>query len=228
MKAQILLVEDDPGMAGMTKILLKSHGYKVQAVTTAEEALEEIRKELPDLLISDIQLPGLSGTRLCEILKGEPRTASLPVILLTVLGKNIDKVQGLKIGADDYLTKPYSPDELAARVEALLRRVRYAGVPQQTYKFKDLTVDFSRHEVRIEDELITLRRKEYEILALLIQKKGQVLTREAFTQLLWKDESIVTGNTLNVHVRNLRKKLGHYQNLVMTLVGEGYKLNEED
>lgn len=224
---KILLVEDNPDMLAVTRNTLKSGGYKVTAVTTTEDALDTIRQNLPDLVISDVQLPGLSGVKLCQILKGEPRTAHLPIILLTVMGKDVDKVSGLRTGADDYITKPYSSNELLARVEALLRRVKHGGVPAgEIYKLKDLTVNMAKREVLIGSKTIELRPKEYEILALLIDKKDRVVTRDQLTASIWKDEVIVVSTTLTVLVSGLRRKLGPYGGLIKTVMGGGYRLNE--
>jgi len=225
-KERILIVEDDPGMASMTKILLTERGYKVQAVDTAEAGLEKIRLQPPDLIITDLQLPGLSGSKFCEILKDQPATSAIPLIMLTVLGKAEEKVRGLRTGADDYLTKPFDAEELVARVEALLRRTNQGSVPSDVYQLRDLVVNFNRREVMIRGQLIDLPRKEYEILALLIKKKGQALNRNYIVEYLWKDEVVVTSNTLNTHIKNLRKKLGPYRDIVLTVFGDGYKLNE--
>lgn len=226
MKAQILVIDDDRENASFIKVLLSGQGYRVYTASTAERALEMVRENPPDLLISDVQLPGLPGTRLCELLKSQPQTATLPVILLTVMGTESDKVRGLKIGADDYLTKPFSAAELSARVEALLRRVRHAGQTTQLLSLGNLEVDLDRHEVRLRGKPVSLRRKEYDLLVLFLQKKGRVLTKNFLTEALWRDESIVTRNTLNVHIKNLRRKLGPYKNLIETVIGEGYKLRE--
>lgn len=226
MKQRILVIEDDPGMANLTKTVLVGQGFRVRSATTAEEALDMIRRDLPDLVIMDIQLPGLSGLKLCEILKSEPRTASLPIMFLTVEKGDLAKVHGLDIGADDYLTKPFSSRELVARVRALLRRVQYAGAPVKQFKMKGLTVDLDRHEITLRGKPIPLRRKEYELLVLFLQKRGRILTKEFLTERIWKDEAIVTSNTLNVHIKNLRRKLGPYKDWIETVVGEGYKLKD--
>jgi len=226
MKSSVLVIEDDEGTASFLRVLLEKNGYKALVKESAEEGLNVIRQQLPDLLISDLHLPGLSGIKLCEILKGDSRTASLPIILLTVSGREADKVRGLKIGADDYVTKPFFANELIARVEALLRRVRNAGVPAQCLRIKDLAVDLERREATLKGKPLTLRHKEYDILVLLLEKQGRVLTKEFLTNALWKDESIVTSNTLNTHIKNLRQKLGSYQSLIETVIGEGYKLND--
>lgn len=226
MKSSILVIEDDEETAGFLRVLLLKHGYKAAIKGGAEEGLGVIRQQLPDLVISDLHLPGLSGIKLCEILRSDPRTASLPIILLTISGSEADKIRGLKIGADDYVTKPFSANELMARVEALLRRVQNAGVPAQCLRIKDLIVDMERREVTLKGKPLTLRHKEYELLVLFLEKQGRVLTKEFLTNALWKDEVIVTSNTLNTHIKNLRQKMGPYQSLIETIIGEGYKLND--
>jgi len=222
-RAHILIVEDDPGMASFTKLLLTDNGYKAHVAGTAEGALSYIQKNLPDLIVTDIQLPGLSGIKLCEVIKGEPRTAALPIIMLTVLGSELDKVKGLRIGADDYLVKPFSSEEFLARVEALLRRVQRGGVPVETFKVNDLVVDVKRHEVLIKGQPVVLREMEFQLLVLLLQNQGLLVDREFLTKSLWKDQAIVTENTLSVHMMNLRKKLGPYEKCIETIIGKGYK-----
>jgi DNA-binding response OmpR family regulator len=221
-KARILLVEDDPGMAEVAAALLKARGHKTSVVSSAEEALGEVRRLPPDLVISDIQLPGLSGLKLCELLRGEPRTASIPFILLTVLGKNSDKVAGLRLGADDYLSKPYDPEELAARVEALLRRVHRDGRPEEILSAAGLAVNVGRREAALDDRPLRLRRKEFELLVLFLRKKGEILTRVRICAAVWGD-AVVTDNTLTVHLKNLRAKLGKAGDRIETLIGEGYR-----
>lgn len=223
MKALIYLVEDDPGMADVTAALLARRGHRVKSMSTAEEALDLIRTRTPDLLVSDVQLPGLSGFKLCELLKGQPRTARLPILLLTVLDKEKDVVAGLRLGADDYLKKPYGPEELAARVDNLLRR---AGAAPETTVLEagPLRVDVERREATLKGKPVSLRRKEFELLVLLLRQRGKLLTRERIVADIWPD-NIVTENTLSVHMRNLRDKLGPLSDAVKTLIGEGYKFD---
>jgi DNA-binding response OmpR family regulator len=227
MKERLLLVEDDPGMRRLTKVLLERVGYRVKEAGTAEEGLALIQKDKPDLLISDIQLPGISGVKLLEILRGEPATAGLPVILLTVLGKSFDKVRGLQTGADDYVTKPYEPKEFLARVEALLRRAGTRGgtAPSSILELEGIRMDLSSREVLVDRKPISLRRKEFELLALFLKHPGKLLTRDHITTVLWNDETIVTGNTLSVHIKNLRTQLGPRGNQLLTLFGEGYRFD---
>jgi len=227
MKETILLVEDDIGLMTVTKQVLADGGYLVAPFASVEEALVSIQKHLPDLIVSDVGLPGLSGLRLCEILKKDPRTVPVPIILLTQFSSESDKVRGLKTGADDYLTKPFSHRELLARIEALLRRTQRAGALPQQLQVKDLVVDIEKREVTIGGKAIDLRRKEYELLILLMQNSGRILSKNLIVDTLWKDEAIVTKNTLNVHIRNLRGKLGRYRNMIKTFIGEGYRFSED-
>jgi DNA-binding response OmpR family regulator len=224
--ASLLLVEDDPGMAAMTRRVLVQAGYHVTVAVSAEEGLSLIQQNQPDLVISDLQLPGITGLKMCEILKGNKATSSLSFVLVTVLGKTQEKVLGLRTGADDYLTKPYEPQELLARVEAVLRRSRDAGQVQTCYRLGDLVVDASRREVTLKGRALSLRRKEYELLLTFIRKPGRLWTREALVSSLWGDDVVVTPNTLEAHIKNLRAGLGSCGKWIETLVGEGYRLND--
>jgi len=226
MKERILLVEDDAGLLAVTKTILSDQGYGVTAAGSVEEALQVVKSRPPDLIISDINLPGISGLRFCRMLKSDHRTMSLPLILLTQLGSEGDKVRGLQTGADDYLTKPFSHRELLARVEALLRRVRRAGSTSRRLEAGGLVVDMDARRVAVDGKPLSLRRKEYELLILLMENKGRLLSKDAIVDALWKDEAIVTNNTLSVHVRNLREKLGRCRDMIETLVGEGYRFAE--
>lgn len=225
---KLLLVEDDLEMRRATRMLLDRAGYRVTEAGSAEEALAAIEKSAPDLLVSDIQLPGLSGVKLCEILRGQPRTAALPVILLTVMSQSPDKVRGLQTGADDYITKPYDPREFLARIETLLRRVRQRSSPEEQLGFHGLRVDLTRREVTVNNRPVDLRRKEYELLLLFLRHPGQLLTRDRVSKTLWSDDVIVTDNAISVHIRQLRARLGRFGDRIQTLVGEGYRIDDSD
>lgn len=228
MKKAIYIVEDDPEMREVTRLVLERAGYRVLEAGTAEEGLAGIQKTIPDLVVSDIQLPGISGIRFCEILRQEERTRGIPLILLTVMGKNADKVRGLKIGADDYITKPYDPGEFVARVEALLRRAGGAPhAPAQQFEFGKLRVNVERREVSLAGKPIDLRRKEFDLLVLFLHHPGTLLTRTRIGQALWGDEVVVSDNALTSHIKNLRALLGPFGDRIETLVGEGYRLNDE-
>lgn len=223
MSSRIFLVEDDPDMRRVTRVLLMRSGYRVSEASSAEDALAEISRSLPDAAVIDINLPGLSGIKLVEILRGEPKTAALPILLLTALNQGTDKVRGLQKGADDYVTKPYDPAELAARVEALIRRSRQGVAPDQILSVEELIVDLNRREVTLRGEPVSLRKKEFELLTFFLKHPGQLLTRERISRALWADDVIVTDNTLSAHLKSLRARLGVYGHRLETLIGEGYR-----
>lgn len=228
MKERVYIIEDDPEMREVTSLVLERAGYRVSEAGTAEESLVAIQRELPDLVVSDIQLPGISGIRFCEILRKEERTKNIPIILLTVLGKNPDKVRGLKTGADDYITKPYDPSEFLARVEALLRRTGGAArEPSKILEFRKLRLDVDRREVELAGKSIAMRRKEFDLLALFLEHPGRLLTRARINKALYDEDVIVTENALTSHIKNLRSLLGPYGNRIETLVSEGYRFNDE-
>jgi two-component system phosphate regulon response regulator PhoB len=225
MTASLLLVEDDASLAGITRRFLIQAGYKVTLAISGEEALSLIQNHTPDLVVSDVQLPGISGLKLCELLKENKATASLPVILVTVLGKTQEKVLGLRTGADDYLTKPYDAQELLARVEAVLRRTRDAGQADPRLRQGDIEIDVACRQVTVKGRPIVLRKKEYELLLLFLRKPGRLFPRDSLISALWGDDVVVTPNTLEAHIKNLRASLGSSGRLIETLVGEGYRFN---
>jgi DNA-binding response OmpR family regulator len=227
MKTRVYLVEDDPEMRQVTRSVFERGGFNVSDAATAEEALVEVAQNPPDLFVIDIQLPGVSGVKLLEILRGQPKTAHLPMILLTALKAGSDKVQGLKQGADDYVTKPYDPKELLARAEALLRRVGRAPLPVDSLSFEGLKMDLARHTTTIDGKPVHLRRKEYDLLALFLKHPGELLTRDRLTRLLWEEDVVVTDNALSAQVKNLRGKLGSYGRRIQPLSGEGYRFEDE-
>lgn len=226
MKGRLLIVEDDPEMRRVTRGLFERAGFRTTAVENAEGALAEMVQAVPDLVLIDIQLPGLSGVKLLEILRGDPRTAALPVILVTALRRGPEKVLGLQTGADDYVTKPYDPNELLARVEAVLRRAGKSSPPSEALGCHGLRVDLARRTVTVNDQAIVLRRKEYELLVSFLKHPGQLMSRDRLARALWNDETIVTDNTLSTHIQRLREKLGPFGRRIQTLVGEGYRFED--
>lgn len=226
MKPRIFLVEDDPEMRQVTRSVFERGGFKVSDSATAEEALVEVSQNPPDLIVIDIQLPGISGLKLVEILRGQPKTAHLPMILLTALKRSVDKIQGLQQGADDYVTKPYDPKELMARAEALLRRAGRASAPSQDPSFEGLRVNLTRHEVTVDEKPVYLRRKEFDLLVLFLKHPGDLLTRDRLTRVLWDEDVIVTDNALTAQIKNLRSRIGPYGKRLQTLTGEGYRFDD--
>jgi two-component system phosphate regulon response regulator PhoB len=227
MKARLFLVEDEPGLRQVTRVLLEREGYRVDEAGSAEEALMALKEDpLPELLLSDINLPGLSGLKLCEILRGEPRTASLRIILLTVLGKGPEKVRGLKIGADDYITKPYEPAELLARVEAILRRNKPL-VENAVLTSGTLRVDLESRKTYVKGRAVDIPHMDFELLTLFLKNKGKLLTRQRLSRVLWRDEVVVTENALTAHIKTLRRLLGTEGRRIETIVIDGYRWNDD-
>ncbi len=227
MKASILVVDDDPKMSELMSSVLKQEGYKIHVAEAADEAFAFLKKELPDLILLDIDLPGLSGLKLLEIIKSEPRTAPLPVIMVSVQDSESYKMKGFSGGADDYLIKPFSLKELLARVAALLRRTQRAGQPAKVVEAGGISIDFDRREVQAGKKLVTLTPTEFELLALLIQRKGVVFNYSAIADHLSASEKAITSGNMYVLVNGIRKKLGPLGERVATVHGIGYKFSDE-
>jgi DNA-binding response OmpR family regulator len=216
MAEKILIVEDEIALQETLAYNLRRQGYEVETVGDGAAALVSARSQHPDLILLDIMLPGIDGFEVCRILRQEMTT---PVLMLTARDDEIDRVVGLEVGADDYLTKPFSMRELIARVKAMLRRVRLirqeietstvaaAPVPTQVLTFENLAIDQTRREVRLEDHAIAMKPKEFELLLFLAQHRGQVLTREFILERVWGWDFIGDSRTVDVHIRWLREKI---------------------
>jgi DNA-binding response OmpR family regulator len=212
MPDKILIVEDEPALQETLAYNLARQGYLTETASDGYAALEAARRFLPDLILLDLMLPGLDGIEVCRILRQE---MSIPIIMLTARDDEIDRIIGLEIGADDYVTKPFSTRELLARIKAHLRRARLDQAAQQAPAapaadvlcFGNLSINLTRHEVLLDDQPLALRPKEYDLLLLLAQHKGQVLTRELIMQRVWGWEFSGGSRTVDVHVRWLREKI---------------------
>lgn len=234
MPEKILIVEDEQTLQETLAYNLTRQGYEVETAGDGIKALEVARKAHPDLIILDIMLPGMDGFEVCRILRQEMTT---PVLMLTARDDEIDRVVGLEVGADDYLTKPFSMRELLARVKAMLRRVRLMreefsavssepAMPSQVMTFGNLVIDITRREVRLNDQIIPLKPKEYELLLFLAQHRGQVLSREFILERVWGWDYIGDSRTVDVHVRWLREKIEDQPAQPMRIVtvrGAGYR-----
>jgi DNA-binding response OmpR family regulator len=234
MPEKILVVEDELTLQETLVYNLKRQGYEVEAVGDGPSALEAARRVHPDLIVLDIMLPGVDGFEICRILRQEMTT---PVLMLTARDDEIDRVVGLEVGADDYMTKPFSMRELMARVKAMLRRVRLlreefssasaaSGSVSQILTFDTLAVDLTRREVRLNDAVLQLKPKEYELLLFLAQHRGQVLSREFILERVWGWDYIGDSRTVDVHVRWLREKVESdpaHPNRIVTVRGAGYR-----
>ena len=227
MKADILVVEDDPPTCALVKECLEKDGHRVSVAYGADRALALIRERLPDLLVLDIALPGFSGLQLCRHLRQDARTAPLPILVLTSLVREKERVEGLDAGADDYVTKPFSAAELRARVRALLRRSRGEGAAAGPLRAGEIALDPEARSVTVGGKRVALRPKEFELLAVLLRKKGKALAWHFLGEAVWGPESLATSHTVAVCVWGLRKKLGRSARLIVPVTGVGYKLEED-
>jgi len=222
---QILVVEDEEDILELVSFNLKKEGYKVKGVTSGEEALQEVRREVPNLIILDLMLPGVNGFDVCKSLRNDYRTKTIPVIMLTAKSEEADIVIGLELGADDYLTKPFSPRELIARVRAILRRSEArVSEHEALLKVHDIEINVKRHEVLISGKSINLTSTEFRILILLADRPGWVFTRDQIVGAVHEQEYAVTDRSVDVMIVGLRRKLGTSGQFIETVRGVGYRL----
>jgi DNA-binding response OmpR family regulator len=219
----ILLVDDEPSIVQLGRLYLEREGYRVEAVQDGESALKVAAEQLPALIVLDIMLPKLDGLEVCRKLRAGGNQT--PIIMLTARDEDIDKILGLELGADDYLTKPFNPRELVARVKAILRRTdRPPSGGGTVIQLGDLTIDPGAHEVRMNGQPINVRTQEFELLRTLAEHRGKVLTREQLLQLAWGFDFFGQTRTVDVHIAHLRRKLEGGQVKIETVTGVGYKL----
>ncbi|MBF0385137.1 MAG: response regulator transcription factor [Candidatus Omnitrophica bacterium] len=229
MKEFILVVEDEVNIATMLEYNLKKEGYKTSILSNGEDVSRFLIKNTPNLIILDLMLPGIDGLEVCKNLKKDRKTASVPIIILTAKSQETDKIIGLELGADDYITKPFSPRELIARIRAILRRSNNPEKEPETYNTGDLTIDFSKIMITIKGKTINLTSKEFELLKVLINSKGRVLSREHLLDNIWgfENSSEIETRTVDVHIRTLRKKLKTESKRIITVKNYGYRFEEE-
>ncbi len=230
MKEKILIVEDEKDIVKMLDYNLKKEGFRTALAYDGEDALDLATREHPDLIILDLMLPGIDGLEVCKTLKKESKTSNIPIIMLTAKAQEADKVVGLELGADDYVTKPFSPRELIARVKAVLRRVHEKGKLPEILKIGDLSIDFSKISVYIKDKPIALTAKEFELLKTLIKANGRVLSRDYLLDTIWGfDHAIeIQTRTVDVHIRTLRKKLKSQARRIITVKQYGYRFEKDE
>jgi DNA-binding response OmpR family regulator len=225
---RVLVVEDEADIAGLIKHTLERSGdASVEIVARGDEALRSIAGRPPDLVILDLNLPVLSGDEVCRILRQRTETRQLPIIMLTARTSESDRVGGLDLGADDYMTKPFSLRELGARVRAVLRR-RQPGEParQSTYQGKHLVADFDAVSIAVDSAPVRLTRREYELLRFLVENKNRVLSRDRLLERVWGYDRFIETRSVDVHVGRLRAKLGAAGQQIETVIGLGYRFNE--
>jgi two-component system phosphate regulon response regulator PhoB len=229
-KIKILVVEDEAPIQELLQFNLERKKYRVKVVDSGEEAITLAGEYMPDLILLDIMLPGADGLEVCKKLKGNPKTASIPIIMLTALCEEADVVTGLELGADDYITKPFSPRVLLARVKAALRRIvaTQPVVNDEQISVHNISVDIGRHKVEVDGSDITLTFTEFKVLQLLAQQPGRVFTRYQIVDAVHGEDYPVTDRSVDVQIVGLRKKLGSAGKFIETVRGIGYRFKEEE
>jgi len=226
MAERILVVDDEPDLLELVRVNLAESGFHVDATTSGREVLERVRRSPPDLLVLDLMMPDVAGTDICRQIRATPELSDLPIIMLTAKAEELDRVVGFELGADDYVTKPFSPRELALRVRAVLRRGRGAPGEGRILEKAPLRVDVERHRCFVNDEEIELTSKEFALLSELMSRPGRVLTRDRLLELVWGSDITVTSRTIDTHLKRLREKLGDAGPLIETVRGVGYRFAE--
>ena len=223
MPETILIVDDEPDVSDLLVYNLQKAGYKTVTARDGSVALQKARDEVPSLILLDLMLPQMDGTEVCRHLKADSKTAHIPIIMLTAKAEEVDRVVGLELGADDYVTKPFSPREIALRVKSVLRRASGKATPAEILKFGDLTIDIAKHEVTLKGKVVDLTATEFKLLATLLERRGRVQSRDRLLTDVWGYEGDVDTRTVDTHMRRLREKLGKASDYVETVRGVGYR-----
>lgn len=228
MSKKILIVEDERDILQLVRLYLEKQGYRTCTATTGLEGLKQTKTENPDLVILDLMLAEMDGLEVCKRLRADPKTARIPIIMLTAKAEEADTVIGLELGADDYVTKPFSPKALVARVKALFRRLERANEAPERFVYGKLVVDLQRHEVIADGSEIPLTAKEFGLLEHLLRNPGRVLTREVLLNAVWGYDYFGTTRTVDVHIRRLKQKIPLLNDAIVSVKSLGYKLKEHD
>ena len=222
-KARILIADDEPDILEIIGYNLEREGYEVIVANDGQQAIDLVKSQKPDLAILDIMMPKKSGTEVCNILRNNPETGQMLIIMLTALSDESSHIKGLDSGADDYISKPISPKILVSRVNALFRRVTKTEGNESVLRFENLTIDPGKFIVTLDGKEIILAKKEFELLHLLATKPGRVFLRNEILDLVWGTEVIVGDRTIDVHIRKIRQKMG--VDCITTVKGVGYKFD---
>lgn len=226
MAKRVLVVDDEPDILELTRFALSQDGFQVETASTGEDAIALMRRTRPDLVVLDLMLPDRPGTEICRWIRSTADLATIPVIMLTARSDEVDRVVGFEIGADDYVTKPFSPRELCLRVKAVLRRGAGQEESHEHLQHHELMLDIDRHRCLFRDEEVTLTAKEFGLLAALMRRPGRVQTRERLLEEVWGEGIAVTHRTVDTHMKRLREKLGKAGELIDTVRGVGYRFSE--
>jgi len=225
-RTRILVVDDEEDIRELVRLNLAKESFEILDCESGEQALSLSRAKQPDLIVLDLMLPGIDGLEVCKRLKADPKTAAIPVVILTAKGEEADVVAGLEIGAEDYMVKPFSGKVLAARVRRLLRKAAQPSDDQAVIRVHDLTIDPGRREVRAADKKVDLTRTEFNILRTLVRRAGLVLSRYQIVDSIHGDDYLVTDRAVDVQIVSLRKKLGPCGKYIETVRGVGYRFKD--
>lgn len=227
MQKKILIIEDDRDISNLLKHYLEKENYQTFWSVTGTSGISMALSQNPNLIILDLMLPEMDGLEVCRQLRRNPQTASVPIIMLTAKAEESDKVVGLELGADDYITKPFSPRELIARIKALLRRYEKPEVKKVTFNYGKLSLDTLKHEVLWDNKSVELTSKEFGLLEILLRSSGRVLSRDYLLNTVWGEDYYGTSRTVDVHIRKLRQKIPQISSDIITVKNLGYKLKEK-
>ncbi|HEU4412663.1 MAG TPA: response regulator [Polyangiaceae bacterium] len=220
---RILIIEDEPDLVRVLDYNLRQAGYEVASTARGREGLRMAQSKPPDLVLLDLMLPDVAGTEICRTLKGDARTAQVPVVMMTAKGEEIDRIVGFEVGADDYVVKPFSVRELILRVRAILRRGAEAAAPEAELEFGPLRVDAAAHRVFVDGQEVQLTAIEFRLLTTLLSRRNRVQTRETLLNDVWGIHLNVETRTVDTHVKRLREKLGRGGAFIQTVRGVGYR-----
>jgi len=224
--SRVLIVEDDPDIARLIAHYLQKAGYTTECLASGAAVVPHARATTPDLVLLDLMLPGMDGLLVCQALRSQRETAAIPIIMLTARGEEADRIAGLELGADDYVTKPFSPGELTARVSALLRRTHRPAAQASMLRYGPLTIDVDRHAVEVDGQDVRLTAKEFLLLQYLLEHRGRVLSRDLLLTDVWGYQYTGGTRTVDVHIRRLREKLPFLADAIVTIKQFGYRLED--
>lgn len=225
MRKKILIVDDDVQLCQLTSDILDEHGYTPSVANNTDQGFKKLYDFRPDLIILDVWLPSIGGLEFCRQVRLDEQTRHLPILMLTVQDKEMDKVMGLEMGADDYMTKPFGQRELLARIKALLRRFERTSPNAKMLSSGDLSIDVNMHLVKVKNKVVSMTPKEFDLLLTLVQNRKRAMNRQNLLTSVWGYDAPGTTGTIDVHIRHLRKKLGPHGKKIKTVLGFGYRFD---
>ena len=223
-REKILVIEDEPDIAEVLQYNLEKEGFDVETARRGDTGFDAVRRDNPDLILLDLMLPGIDGLELTRMLKRDPLTSRLPIVMLTARGEEVDRIVGLELGADDYISKPFSPREVVLRVKAVLRRFQQEESAAERIEVGGIELDLSGHQLRVRGREVPLTATEFRLLRLLLERSGRVQTRGQLLSDVWGYAEDIDSRTVDTHIRRLRRKLGPEAERIETVIGVGYRL----